>query len=322
MHSTHNPWVIILAGGSGARLSSLTTNADGVVVPKQYCSLRGGRSLLLDTIGRALQLAPRSRIVVVVLAEHEIWWRQQLTGSSTENILVQPQNRGTAAGLLLALASIRARDLHARVVMMPSDHCIDQPAVMTATLQRALQQVQLDPSRVVLLGITPDNPDTGYGWIVPGTPRGQAHLVDSFVEKPPLKQAEALLAQGALWHSFLCAADATMLWNLCHARQPLLTTTLLDAFELPEPRRRAELERAYALLPSVDFARDILPGAEDRLLLLPVPPCGWTDLGTPQRLAECLRRIEHRAVGKPPRTPWFAGVDLATAMQAQSEQAV
>lgn len=314
MPTTHSPWVIVLAGGSGSRLQTLTTDGDGISVPKQYCSLRGGRSLLLETIGRALQLAPRARIVVVVAAEHQRWWRQQLTGSAPDNILVQPRNCGTAAGLLLAIASIRARDRQARIVVLPSDHYIEHNATVLTTLARGLQQVRVEPTRIVLLGITPDSPDTEYGWIVPGPRYGAVHTVEKFVEKPPLDEAETLLAQGALWHSFLCVADATALWSLCHARHPLLTTPLLDAFELPAGPRTKALARAYDMLPNVDFARHVLPGVESHLGLLPVPPCGWTDLGTPARVAECIRRIEQTPGCKPPRPQWFPTVDLQRAL--------
>lgn len=319
--SSHSPWVIVLAGGSGSRLAAITTAADGTVVPKQYCSLRGGRSLLLEAIGRALQLVPRNRIVVVVAAEHERWWRPQLTGHAAENLLVQPGNCGTATGLLLAVASIRARDLHARIVVMPSDHHVERPAVLTAALRVALHHVEQDPQRLLLLGIRPEAPDTGYGYVVPGERHGRLYEVEQFVEKPELRHAESLLQRGALWHSFLIVADATVLWNLGRARQPRVTTMLLDTFELPEPERSAALRAAYATLPLVDFARDVLTGAEQRLMLLPVPRCGWTDLGTPQRLQLVLHKL-----GPGPERPaahagTFAALDLAAAAQQQAASA-
>ena len=87
------PWVVVLAGGSGTRLAGLTAGRDGRPVPKQFCSLRGGPSLLVETLGRALALTSPDRVLVVVLAEHERWWRDPLRGLDAANVLVQPQGQ-------------------------------------------------------------------------------------------------------------------------------------------------------------------------------------------------------------------------------------
>lgn len=321
MKPDSDAWVLVLAAGSGTRLGALTVGDDGVVVPKQYCSLRGGRSLLLDTIDRALQLAPAERVVVVVAAEHERWWRHQLTCLPLQNVVVQPQNRGTTAGILLPLARMLARDPAARVALLPSDHHVEQPAVLTAAVQQALRAVATDAERLVLLGIAPDGPDTEYGWIVPGDEHGRLQSVAAFVEKPPAARAAALLQGGALWNSFLFAADGGALWRLCAHHAPATAAAIAAASRLHPGAREVALAGVYQQLPTIDFSAVVLGRSAAQLRLLRVPPCGWTDLGTPPRVAECLAAMERARRGAPLRSPWFPTVDLARVVRRRLQAA-
>src|SRR5580692_9096955 len=100
-------WALVLAGGSGTRLRSLTTR-DDVFVPKQYCALRRGPSLLTQTLIRAASVAPTARTCAVVAAQHRWCWESQLASMPRANVFVQPQDRGTAHGVLLALLQLHA----------------------------------------------------------------------------------------------------------------------------------------------------------------------------------------------------------------------
>src|SRR5688572_24218362 len=109
MSTTKQTWAIVLAAGEGSRLRELTTRS-GVATPKQFCSLRGGRSLLGDALARAARIAPRKRILVIVAEEHRAFYEPELRGYAPENIVVQPRNRGTAAGILLPVLTVLERD--------------------------------------------------------------------------------------------------------------------------------------------------------------------------------------------------------------------
>ncbi len=288
-------WGLILAAGDGKRLAAVTTDASGRSVPKQYCNLIGGTTLLARTIERLRALVPRRRMLAVVAEAHRaIWAADQTHELPPENVVVQPENRGTAAGLLLPLLEIARRDPAARVIVTPADHFVaDERALMGALLE-ALSALERPLDRVMLLGISPDAPVGDYGWIVPAPGgRGTLHRVARFIEKPGAEEALALAAAGGVWNSFLMVARASKLLALYERHHPALLASLRAALAAaPEARPAVVPEtvaRAYQGLSVADFSRDILEGSVADLALIVAPECGWTDLGTPERLASCLR---------------------------------
>jgi mannose-1-phosphate guanylyltransferase len=277
---SRNPWSILLAGGEGRRLRELTTTRAGVTVPKQFCSLNGGPSLLAETLRRAEGLSGRDRILVVVSARHERFWRDDLSGLPEENVVVQPQGRGTGPGILLPLLAVLERDPAAEVVVLPSDHHVEDERVLRGAFATALDAVRADSRKIVLLGVTPDAPDTQYGWIVPAHDPvdGAAAGIELFVEKPDRETARRLMARGALWSSFLFASQGLALLAAFSRAQPALVRAFAER----------PLEAVYRKIPMVDFSREVLEQVADRLGVVRVPPCGWSDLGTPDRVASVL----------------------------------
>src|SRR4030095_2964760 len=102
----NHTWALVLAAGEGSRLRTLTTTHNGVAVPKQFCSLQGGPSLLQETLHRAEAIAPRKRVCTIVAAQHRRWFEGPLWSLPAQNVIVQPENRGTAIGLLLPILHI------------------------------------------------------------------------------------------------------------------------------------------------------------------------------------------------------------------------
>jgi len=249
------PCVVVLAGGDGRRLLGLTLDAHGESIPKQFYRFRDARSLLGETLERARALTPESRILVVVVEAHRRWWEAELAGFDPRNILVQPANRGTAIAILLGWAHARARDTDARLVF---------------------------------LGMTPRETDGEYGFLVPGAGRmSAARAVVRFVEKPARAAVAALVSEGALWNTFIFACRGEALERAFRESFPVLTHDALRRLAIVGGELGA-LRRFFAGLPVLDFSQDLLQAQPWRLRALAAPECGWTDLGTPRRLAAWL----------------------------------
>ncbi len=295
VNDERHDWVIVLAGGEGSRLRALTTDVHGRARPKQFCSLYGEKSLLQVTLARAKRIAPSERIVVVVAAQHESWWRTQLDEVPPENVIVQPHNRGTAPGILLPLVHVLARDAASRVTVLPSDHYVRDEDALACSLRHALEGIDSQPEGLILLGITPDGPETEYGWIVPASAAARAPVsVRAFVEKPSPSIAQQLFESGGLWSSFLFVTRGDALLARFQRCMPHWVGALRDLY----PRTTTTLEPVYARLDQRDFSGEILQGDGIALQVLCVPACGWTDLGTPRRVIECLDGIDRPAIAQ------------------------
>ena len=316
-------WSIVLAGGEGSRLSQISVDPGGRKVPKQYCSVRDGESLLQKALRRARSLAGSERALVVVAADHRRWWSSELAGHPEANVLVQPCNRGTACGVMLPLMQILVRDPEAVAVVLPSDHVVAEESTLLGSIRRAIEHARQEPERLVLLGLRPERLDTGLGWIAPvSRDPAMVRSVARFVEKPSHDVAEQLVRDGALWNSFIFAMRASSLFELIRWALPWLarmfTYSLIDE-ERGTPAER--ISRLYSRLPSVDFSRAVLQEAGEQMRVLAVPPCGWTDVGTPEGVARCAfgetARTAGAEVAEPRgRTP---PVDLVEALRAYEE---
>ena len=283
-------WVVVLAGGDGVRLSSLTTALHGHPLPKQFAWLSGEQSLLQLTLQRAHALVPRERIVVVSTGRHTPLARQQSQEVGGATVLHQPFNVGTGNGLLLPLAHVRTLDPDAQVLVLPSDHYVRRPVSFTAALGK-LGRGAMD-HRLTLLGVVPEGPESEYGWIVPGAPvtlrAPLIRQVDRFVEKPPPTIAAELMRQGALWNTFVLAGSIDAFWTLAEENLPAQARRFAElSAELTSQRGQRELAAIYDKLPPADFSAGVLQNARN-LAVATAPACGWSDWGTPRRVFESL----------------------------------
>lgn len=311
MSSTDNLWTVVLAAGDGTRLAALTLDAGGQAVPKQYCSLRGGPSLLQEALDRASHLAPPSRTCVIVAQGHQRYWKPLAAALPDANLIVQPENRGTLHGILLCVAAIVQRDPTARIVFLPADHHVANEPALRIALQGFGRAINLHADRLLLLGIAPDEPDSELGYIIPGNRLdGEAHDVTCFVEKPDAPRARDLIAGGAVWNSFIFGAHARMLRDLLHAHAPDALAAVSAALSAGVARDET-LALAYRTLPNRDFSRDVLQASSGHLGVMIAPACGWTDLGTPRRVGETLARLQQPTRRRRPARSGPAYVNLA-----------
>jgi mannose-1-phosphate guanylyltransferase len=298
LRSHPHRWALILAAGDGSRLRALTTQPCGTPVPKQYCSLSGGSSLVEDALARARSQVAAERVCAIVAQQHHRWWSNApaLCALPQPNLIVQPSNRGTAIGILYSLVHILSQDPEAEVLMLPSDHYVAHESLLQRSLTAAMEYVSRCPDRPVLLGLQPDEPDSELGYIVPGDPAPfGGRTVARFVEKPELPVAAQIVRAGGLWNTFIIAASARALLNLF---LPRFAATVMEmqvivgnALQHQTAGGWPSIVDMYTRLPDLDFSRDVLEGHETSLSVLPVPACGWSDLGTPHRVGETVRKL-------------------------------
>jgi mannose-1-phosphate guanylyltransferase len=283
-------WAILLAAGEGERVRSLTNDGHGRHVPKQYWSLDGRDSLLRLAMHRAETLVPRHRMVPVVAAQHRHWWRTELQDLPLKNVVVQPRNKGTSAGILLPLAHVLRMDPWARVVVLPTDHLVRREDILARAIVAGARAVVADPRRVVLLGMVPRGNDQEYGWIMPAGSADETKplQVQAFLEKPDRATSRLLAQTGGLLNSFIMVASGGSLLQLFQEIMPHVASRFLYR-HAHGPVRPGSLERLYRSVPRSDFSRDILEASCHCLSVIPVPDCGWADVGTPARLRPLLQ---------------------------------
>jgi mannose-1-phosphate guanylyltransferase len=296
---------VILAGGRGTRFwprSRMRT-------PKQLLNIVGHRTMLEQTLERLTPLFPPSRIWIVTNEEQAAAVRRQVRGVPAGNILAEPAGRNTAAAIGLAAVHIARRSPRALMAVLPADHFIAQAARYRRIVRAALEVAHRGP-HLVVLGIPPTRPDTGFGYIERGRHAARAagqpvFAVRRFTEKPALPLARRYVASGRFdWNAGM------FFWS---ARNYLAA---LEQF-LPATRRALErlagsmgtrgysraLRRIYPRLKniSVDYAvmePATRPGSRWRVFVLPAE-VGWTDIGSWAAVYELLarRRGENVSVG-------------------------
>lgn len=263
---------VILSGGAGTRLwpESRGTRA------KQFLPLTGGDSLFRQTVART-PAGPHFLPPVILCGDAHVPLVREQTGDREAALVVEPMPRNTAAAIALAVAQADADTL---LLVMPSDHVIADVAAFHAAIGRGAALAQHD--WLVTFGIAPDRPDTGFGYIAAGAPlAGEAFAVDRFVEKPPLAEAERMLAAGGYsWNAgiFLFRAGRMRDAMLTHCRAIFEAADAAMAAGMRDGDAFYADAIAFARAPSdsIDYA---VMEKDDRVAVVPVA-MGWSDLGS------------------------------------------
>jgi mannose-1-phosphate guanylyltransferase len=289
-------WALVLAGGDGVRLRPVVRDIVGDERPKQYAPLLGERSLLGQTLDRTSALIPSSRTLVVALERHAPYLAlERLDPCAT--VLLQPDNRDTALGILYPAHWIARRDPEATLVVCPSDHFIGEPAAFMAHVADVVDFVEGHPSWLVLVGAHPTEPDAEYGWVEPGdelgrTDAGAICRAGRFREKPAPHVVARLFSQGWLWNTFVFVAKAASLIAAGQQFLPDLHERLVWMMAFAGTRREAwAVEQVYAGAPRSNFSVAVLQAGLSTLAVSELPPLLWSDVGTPRRLLRALQAL-------------------------------
>jgi mannose-1-phosphate guanylyltransferase len=276
----------------------------GSRLPKQFLSFGKPRTFLQTTVDRLGGLVPPERTVVVVAACHEAIAREQLSEFVGIEIVAQPRNVGTGPGVLLPLSHVLARDSRAVVALVPSDHDFRSPAKMREAMLTAERTARAG-ANMVLIGARADCAAADLGWIVPkpASRRASAVAIETFVEKPGPDAAQRLFARGALWNTMLSVARASSLWRLGREHLPAQTALLEEyARSLGSEHAAERLRQVYDQLEPADFSRDLV-AASKGLRVIAMEDAGWSDCGTPERLAAAFGALPAVVAATPRHAP-------------------
>jgi mannose-1-phosphate guanylyltransferase len=265
--------------------------------PKQYVALLEPRCLLQQTLERLPPVVAPEHTVLVTMRSHAAYLAGVLGERRTPRVLAQPEDRGTAAAILVGAHWILAHDPAAIVVVLPSDHLLVEEALFMEHVAAVRRFVGQHPEWMVLLGAQPTEPETEYGWIEMGprvgwTPQGPVYRVLRFREKPGSQLASGLFASGCLWNTFVLVASAGTLVSAGAQCVPQLNDRLQRLTEFFDtPHESWAMRQAYALAPPANFSRSVLQPYPGALAVSKLPQLTWCDLGSPARVVKTLRRL-------------------------------
>jgi mannose-1-phosphate guanylyltransferase len=221
---------VIMAGGKGQRFWPLSTSDK----PKQFLDLeRSGRTLLQSTFDRLLPLVGSPKDIFIATASKYVdLVREQLPEVPKQNLIIEPEARDSAAAVAYASLTVNAHDPDAIVGFFSSDHRIGNTAAFQTTVKQAVSLAS-DTEGLITIGITPDRPATGYGYIQAGEAVEHGGFrVSKFVEKPNLAKAQRYLESGNyFWNAGIFVWSAKAILQELHTYTPELMQPLQRAFE-------------------------------------------------------------------------------------------
>lgn len=285
---------VILAGGDGSRLKSLTRAITGDERPKQFCPILGGHTLLDETRKRVALSIPAEQTYFSLTLKHERFYRRSLWGVADDRLIVQPDNKGTAPAILYSLMRLYAGSPDSVVAFFPSDHYFSDNAAFMSNVDSAFAAAERDPRSIVLIGMEPEKAETSYGWIEPaeslfGGLAGSVSRVKKFWEKPTQNTAKKLLASGCLWNSFVMVGKVRTFLDMFERQLPDMYKVFASAGHTFGTTNEAPAVRAiYSRIRETNFSSEVLERSSDELLVMRVADVGWSDWGEPHRVLGTL----------------------------------
>jgi mannose-1-phosphate guanylyltransferase len=288
---------VILAGGDGSRLKALTKLVSGDDRPKQFCPIVGGRTLLDETRSRvAIGVAP-SNTFFSLTQKHESFYERPLWNVAEANLVVQPENKGTAPAILYSLMRLARISPDSTAAFFPSDHYFSNDEGFMAHVDTAYKAAELNPHAVVLLGIEPEKPETAYGWIEPvrslfGDLSRSVSRVNKFWEKPTAGVAKELMSGGCLWNSFVMVGRIDAFLAMFSEHLPEMFRMFAASAATFGTRQEAAVIRSiYSWIDETNFSSEVLERSAEKLLVTRVGNVGWSDWGEPQRVMGTLNDL-------------------------------
>ncbi|MCC6445965.1 MAG: mannose-1-phosphate guanylyltransferase [Armatimonadetes bacterium] len=280
-------YAVIMAGGSGTRLWPMSRKSQ----PKQFQRFGGDQTMIQATVARVLPMVSYEKLYISTIEPYVEIIREQLPEVPPEHYIIEPHSRNTAPAMALIATTLARIDPEATIATIASDHLVTRPDNFRQALQAGAAMVKTNPEYIATIGLKPDRPHTGFGYIRVGDPLHEAqgmpvYRVRQFVEKPDLKTAEAYLAAGDyLWNASYFIWNAQSMLRALGKHQPDIARRLgrIEAAW----HDRSVLDEEYRLMPAIaiDYVIEQLPS----VLVVPAD-LGWDDVGSWANLYDILAR--------------------------------
>ena len=285
----NNNYAIIMAGGVGSRFWPLSKTEQ----PKQFIDVLGtGKTLIQQTYARINRICPRENILVITNKLYENKIKEQLPDILEENILSEPKRRNTAPCVTYGAFKIKKKNPKANILVAPSDHVILREDLFVEVVKKGFEFASKNDA-LITIGITPYKPETGYGYIhsegnVMQENKGRWKLskVNSFTEKPELKQAEEYLKDGQyFWNSGIFIWSAYSILEAIEKHLPILYGQFHDHINsINTPKETAGIDAIYDVCENISIDYGVMEKADNVYVIS--SDIGWSDLGSWSALQE------------------------------------
>lgn len=270
---------LIMAGGKGTRFWPLSTEER----PKQFLKLLGEDTMIQKTVKRVERLIPKERIFIVTASQYFSLVREQLPDLPERNIIVEPVGKNTAPCIALSAFIIKKYYDNATIAVLPSDHLINDEDKFLCILDAAEDFIEKNENAIITLGMKPNRPETGYGYIRYLDNKLKVHgfdviQVDRFVEKPNFDKAKEYVKSGDyLWNGGMFIWRANLVLELSKRYMENTYKILSEIAAAKDNEYEEILEKRYIEVESVSVDYAIMENAEN-IYVIP-SDFGWDDIG-------------------------------------------
>ena len=267
---------LIMAGGKGTRFWPLSTEDK----PKQFLKLIGDKTMIQMTIDRVLPIIPMDRIYICTGERYVDLIKEQVPNLPVENIIIEPEGRNTAPCITLSSLVIKRKYKDATMVVLPSDHLIENEDRFRNIIIEAEQYLNVNNKGVVTLGMNPTRPETGYGYIKYDNNINMEVLkVDRFVEKPDKKTAEKYLKEGNyLWNGGMFLWKVNTILSEVKKYIPNTYEVLNEIEYVSDENLQELINNRYSKTDEISIDYAVLEKSNDVYVIK--SDIGWDDIGT------------------------------------------
>lgn len=289
-----SPYIVIMAGGVGSRFWPYSRNSR----PKQFIDVLGtGKSLLRMTYERFVRMSSPDRIIIVTNEGYKKLVQDQLPELLEENILLEPYRRNTAPCIAYAAYKIKEKDPNAVMVVTPADHAIFKEDEFIKVIEKACSAALID-DKLITVGIKPNRPETGYGYIqfIDSGARENLKPVKTFTEKPELELAKTFLESGDfVWNAGIFIWSVQSIINSFEKSLPELAEVFSEGKGVfYGPKEEEFINKAYSQSKNISIDYGIMEKADNVHVVF--GDFDWSDLGSWNSLHEAREKDENENV--------------------------